>query len=35
MKNTKPTNWNIWYAAVIVVLLLQIVFYYWFSRHWS
>lgn len=35
MRVNKEDNWNKWYAAVILVLLLQIVLYYLFTRHWS
>ncbi len=32
----EPTqNWRKWYAAVLAVLLLQIVLYYWFTEHWA
>lgn len=35
MEQNRKENWNGWYAAVILVLLLQIVLYYWFTKHWS
>ena len=28
-------KWNNWYAAVIVLLVLQIIFYYLFTQHWA
>jgi ABC-type glycerol-3-phosphate transport system permease component len=28
------TNWNRWYAAVLLFLLVQIVVYYCFTRYW-
>jgi hypothetical protein len=34
MSETKA-KWNKWYAAVITLLLLQIVFYYLFTQHWA
>jgi len=33
--NGQKRNWNLWYTAVIVVLLLQIVLYYLFTKSWS
>jgi hypothetical protein len=29
------TNWNIWYAAVLGVLAVQIILYYFFTQYWS
>jgi hypothetical protein len=31
----KKANWNTWYAAVIALLVLQIIFYYLFTQYWS
>lgn len=35
MPDEPKQNWNNWYVAVIAVLLLQIVLYYWFTEHWA
>ncbi len=28
-------KWNNWYAIVIGILVIQIVFYYLFTQHWA
>lgn len=28
-------NWPLWYAAVLLALVLQVLLYYWFTRYWS
>jgi hypothetical protein len=33
--NMKKVNWNAWYAAVILLLALQIVLYYLFTQYWA
>jgi len=33
--NKKLKNWNIWYILLAVALVLQIVFYYWFTKFWA
>jgi hypothetical protein len=33
--NQEKGSWNKWYTAVVIVLLLQIAFYYWFTHNWS
>lgn len=35
MDNSRKHNWNTWYAVVLIVLLLQIVLYYLFTRYWK
>lgn len=35
MQQQPNTNWNIWYAAVIAALLLEICFYYFLTQFWS
>lgn len=35
MNRDKQHNWNAWYAAVLIALLLQVLLYYWFTQHWS
>jgi len=35
MDNYKRQNYRVWYTAVILVLVLQIVFYYWFTCHYK
>ncbi len=29
------TNWNLWYVIVLVALVVQIIFYYLFTRYWA
>lgn len=29
------SKWRFWYLAVLLVLLLQILFYYWFTKFWE
>lgn len=33
--NKKLKNWNIWYLLLAVVLVVQIAFYYWFTKFWA
>jgi len=33
--DSKKYNWNAWYAAIVIVLVLQIIFYYWFTQYWQ
>jgi len=33
--HTKKHTYRTWYIAVIVVLIIQIVLYYWFTRYWK
>ncbi len=33
--NKQLKNWNIWYVLLAVALVLQIVFYYWFTKFWA
>lgn len=33
--NKQLKNWNIWYILLAVALVLQIVFYYWFTKFWA
>lgn len=35
MPTETKQNYNKWYVAVLAVLLLQIVLYYWFTEHWA
>lgn len=35
MPEEPKQNWNKWYIAVLSVLLLQIVLYYWFTEYWA
>jgi hypothetical protein len=35
LMNSQKTNWNLWYTAVVVFLLLQILLYYLFTKSWS
>lgn len=35
MVHTQHKSWKGWYAAVIIALLLQLIFYYWFTQYWS
>lgn len=35
MKTNGKENWTKWYAVVLIVLLLQIVLYYWFTQSWA
>jgi len=32
---TKKEHWRGWYLTVLLVLVVQIVVYYWFTRHWQ
>ena len=34
MDNTKQ-HWGAWYTAVVVALIIQVAFYYWFTLHWK
>jgi hypothetical protein len=29
------TVWGKWYLAVLLFLVAQIIFYYWFTHHWQ
>jgi hypothetical protein len=33
--NKKIKNWNIWYILLAVALVLQIAFYYGFTKYWA
>lgn len=33
--NKQLKNWNIWYVLLAVALVLQIVFYYLFTKFWA
>lgn len=33
--NKQLKNWNIWYVLLAIALVLQIVFYYWFTKFWA
>ncbi|TQM22336.1 hypothetical protein FB551_2048 [Chryseobacterium aquifrigidense] len=33
--NKKNKNWNIWYILLAVALVLQIAFYYGFTKYWT
>lgn len=33
--NNQLKNWNIWYILLAVVLVVQIVFYYLFTKFWA
>jgi hypothetical protein len=35
MSTTRKEHWLSWYIALVVVLILQIVLYYFFTRHWK
>lgn len=35
MSEQQSQSWNKWYIAVLSVLALQIVLYYWFTEHWA
>ena len=34
MSETK-VKWNYWYAVVIGILVVQVIFYYLFTQHWA
>ncbi len=33
--NDENPRWKLWYSAVLVFLLMQILFYYWFTEFWQ
>ncbi|SHM85593.1 hypothetical protein SAMN05421639_101721 [Chryseobacterium shigense] len=33
--NNQLKNWNTWYVLLAAALVLQIVFYYWFTKSWA
>jgi hypothetical protein len=35
MSDVKKTNWMAWYISVLLVLVLQVVLYYLFTKYWS
>lgn len=35
MTEEKTSHWRTWYAVVLLVLLVQIVLYYLFTRYWA
>ncbi len=35
MSTSKKEHWRTWYIAVILVLALQIVLYYWFTCYYK
>jgi hypothetical protein len=35
MSDRQPIRWKVWYLAVLAFLLLQILFYWWFTNKWS
>jgi hypothetical protein len=35
MNKPRKENWTGWYVAVIAILVLQLILYYWFTQHWS
>lgn len=35
MKKSETQVWRRWYVAVVIVLVVQVVFYYWFTQHYK
>lgn len=35
MNGKQQKDWRIWYWVLLLFLLGQILFYYWFTQHWS
>lgn len=35
MIHPEKQRWSRWYVTVILALLAQILFYYWFTSYWS
>ncbi|EJL71499.1 Uncharacterised protein [Chryseobacterium indologenes] len=33
--NKQLKNWNTWYILLAAALVLQIAFYYWFTKFWA
>ena len=35
MSIPKKENWRVWYWVVLIMLILQIAAYYWFTQHFK
>lgn len=35
MSKKESNNWNTWYILLVFALILQIILYYIFTKHWA